>query len=84
MNHPGALRMVRYRLRVIVHSRPTAYQFSLRCDHVLAFHPTRDRHRGTIFRLAMEFRSTEQLLSFIRLGTLLQMGKMRKGGGVGK
>ena len=84
MNHPGALRMVRYSLRVIVQSRPTAYQFGLRRDHVLAFHPTRDRHRGTIFRLAMEFRSTEQLLSFVRLGTLLQMGKMSKGGRVGK
>ena len=57
----------------IVHTGPrTAYQLGLRRDHILAFHPTRDRHRGTILRLAMEFRSTEQLLSFVRLGALLQ------------
>lgn len=81
VNRQGALWAVRCCPGIIVHTKPrTTYQLGLRRDHVLAFHPTRDRHRGTIFRLTMEFRSTKQLLSFVRLGTLLYMCK---GGRVG-
>jgi len=61
MNHRGALRLgqdlvvqeVTCSLEIL-----TAYQFGLRSDHVLAFHPTCDCHGGTVIRLTMEFRLT--------------------------
>jgi hypothetical protein len=72
MNHRDALRLSWSDRgpRCTVNGRLlTANQLGLGRDHVLAFHPTCDRRRGTIIRLAVEFCLTQQPLSLVRLGT---------------
>ena len=85
MNHRGALRLGQNQNcgsagHVLARDFLTAYQFGLRSNHVLAFHPTGDCHGRTVIRLTMEFCLAQQLLSLVRLGTLNREAKTSKRG----